>query len=135
AGYLEFNERLTPTGTIVSAAGTEWDFRDYCQIGVRRFNHCYVHLERDAAGMAMASLRHHGSGRAIDIVMDRSFSAVVVYTGDAMAEAPRRAFAIEPMTCATDSFNHPEWGLKRLLPQETFSGQYRIEHRRYSAGL
>lgn len=135
AGYLEFNERLTPTGTIVSAAGTDWDYRNYRPIGNRRFNHCYVHLERNAEGMATASLRHDGSGRAIDIVMDRSFSAVVVYTGDAIAEAPRRAFAIEPMTCASDAFNHPEWGLKRLLPQDTFSGQYRIKHRRHSAGL
>ena len=135
AGYLEFNEQLAPTGTIVSAAGTEWDFRDYRPIGNRRFNHCYVHLERDAAGMATVSLRHSGSGRAIDIVMDRSFSAVVVYTGDAIAEAPRHACAIEPMTCATDAFNHPEWGLKRLIPQETFAGYYRIRHRRHSAGL
>ena len=129
AGYLEFNERLAPTGTIVSAAGTEWDFRDYRPIGNRRFNHCYVQLDRDAEGMATASLRHTGSGRAIDIVMDCSFSAVVVYTGDAIAEAPRRAFAIEPMTCATDALNHPEWGLKRLAPDETFSGSYRVRSR------
>ena len=73
------------------------------RIGSRRFNHCYVQLERDAEGLATASLRHAGSGRVIDIVMDRSFSAVVVYTGDAIADAPRRALAIEPMTCATDA--------------------------------
>jgi len=60
--------------------------------------------------------------------MDRSFSAVVVYTGDAIAEVPRRAFAIEPMTCATDAFNHPEWGLKRLAPGETCTGRYLIRH-------
>ena len=79
--------------------------------------------------MATASLRHGENGRVIEIVMDRSFSAVVVYTGDAIAEAPRRAFAIEPMTCATDAFNHPEWGLKRLAPDETFSGHYRARCR------
>jgi len=129
SGYLEFNERLAPTGTIVSAAGTDWDYRDYRRIGNRRFNHCYVQFERDADGMATASLRHSGSGRVIDIVMDRSFSAVVVYTGDAIVDAPRRACAIEPMTCATDAFNHPEWGLKQLLPDETFSGRYRVRDR------
>lgn len=84
--------------------------------------------------MATASLRHVGSGRIIDIVMDRSFSAVVVYTGDAIADAPRRAFAIEPMTCATDAFNHPEWGVKRLVPEETFAGRYTVRHRRDTAG-
>lgn len=130
AGYLEFNERLVPTGTIIAAAGTDWDYRDYRPIDSRRFNHCYVQLERDAEGMATASLRHAGSGRIIDVVMDRSFSAVVVYTGDAIADAPRRALAIEPMTCATDAFNHPEWGLKRLVSEETFAGRYTVRHRR-----
>ena len=130
AGYVEFNERLAPTGSIIAAAGTEWDYRDYRRIGSSRFNHCYVQLERDVEGMATASLRHVGSGRVIDIVMDRSFSAVVVYTGDAIADAPRRALAIEPMTCATDAFNHPEWGLKRLVPEETFAGRYAVRHRR-----
>jgi len=133
-GYLEFNERLVPTGTIVAAAGTDWDYRDYRRIGSRRFNHCYVQLERDAEGMATASLRHAASGRIIDIVMDRSFSALVVYTGDAIADAPRRALAIEPMTCATDAFNHPEWGLKRLVPEETFAGCYIVRHHLDSVG-
>ena len=130
AGYVEFNERLAPTGTILDVTGTEWDFRNYRSVGSRRFNHCYVELERDEEGMATASLRHVGSDRAIDIVMDRSFSAVVVYSGDAITDAPRRALAIEPMTCATDALNHPEWGLKRLLPEESFAGRYLIRSRR-----
>jgi len=77
----------------------------------------------------MASLRHPTSGRAIDIAMDHAFSAVVVYTGDAITDAPRAALAIEPMTCASDAFNHPDWGLKRLVPEETFSAGYTVRHR------
>lgn len=129
AGYLEFNERLAPTGRVMDAKGTEWDYREFRCIGRRRFNHCYLELDRDAAGMATASLRHQENGRSIDVVMDRAFSAVVVYTGDAIADAPRRALAIEPMTCATDAFNHPDWGLKRLLPGETFTGSYTVRAR------
>lgn len=129
-GYVEFNERLVPTGNVFDVAGTEWDYRHYRSIGSRRFNHCYVDLERDEEGMATASLRHVERDRTIDIVMDRSFSAVVVYTGDAIADAPRRALAIEPMTCATDALNHPEWGLKRLLPDESFTGRYVVRLRR-----
>jgi aldose 1-epimerase len=113
-GYLEFNDRLTPTGTIIPAAGTEWDYREPSPVGDRRFNHCYVDLERDAQGLSRASLRHPKTGRTIELVMDRSFSAVVVYTGDAIPGAARQALAIEPMTCASDAFNHPEWGLTRL---------------------
>ncbi|MCC6140861.1 MAG: hypothetical protein IT389_09645 [Nitrospira sp.] len=129
AGVLEFNDKLTPTGNILPVAGTEWDCRAFRRIGGKKFNHCYVQLDRDAEGMATASLRHAASGRVIEVAMDRSFSAIVAYTGDAIADAPRRAFAIEPMTCASDAFNHPEWGLKRLAPGERFSGRYAIRHR------
>lgn len=129
SGYLEFNERLVPTGKILGVAGTPWDYLRLREIGRQRFNHCYVQFERDARGMATASLRHSASGRMTDITMDPAFSAVVVYTGDAIADAPRAAVAIEPMTCASDAFNHPEWRLKRLVPAETFSGRYCIRHR------
>lgn len=129
AAFLEFNDRLAPTGRIIDAAGTEWDYRKARPIGPRRFNHCYVRLERDAEGMATAALRDVTSGRLVEVVMDRVFSAVVVYTGDAIAGVPRRALAIEPMTCATDAFNHPAWGLKRLAPEETFTGRYLIRYR------
>lgn len=127
--YLEFNERLVPTGVILSVAGTPWDYRRFREIGRQRFNHCYVQLQRDAQGMAMVSLRNTARDRTIDMTMDQAFSAVVVYTGDAIADAPRAALAIEPMTCASDAFNHPEWGLKRLIPGETFSGRYHVRHR------
>lgn len=126
--YLDFNERLAPTGRIIPVAASEWDYRSARSIGARRFNHCYVQLEREADGSATVSLRHAGSGRRIDVVMDRSFSAVVIYSGDAIAGAARRALAIEPMTCATDAFNHPEWGLKQLPPGQIFSGRYTIRH-------
>lgn len=127
--YLEFNERLVPTGAILGVAGTPWDYRRFREIGRQLFNHCYIQLERDAQGMAIASLRHAARDRTIDITMDHAFSAVVVYTGDAIADAPRAALAIEPMTCASDAFNHPDWGLKRLVPGETFSGRYNVRHR------
>lgn len=130
AAFLEFNEQLAPTGTVLDAKGTGWDYRRFRTIDRQRFNHCYVQLERGADGMATATLRHPANDRAIDIVMDSAFSAIVVYTGDAIAEAPRAALAIEPMTCASDAFNHPEWGLKRLEPGETFLGNYQVRHRR-----
>ena len=129
AAYVEFNEQLVPTGKILSVTGTPWDYRRSRGIGHQRFNHCYVQLECDTQGMTTASLRHPSSGRVIDITMNQAFSAVVVYTGDAIADAPRAALAIEPMTCASDAFNHPEWGLKRLVPGETFSGHYTVRHR------
>ncbi|HEU4685073.1 MAG TPA: hypothetical protein VFS39_11290 [Nitrospira sp.] len=128
AAYLDF-EDLVPTGGVVRVEGTDWDFRDRRPIGIRRFNHCYVELQHDNRGLATASLRDPKTGRTVEIEMDRSFTAVVVYTGDAISDAPRRALAIEPMTCATDAFNHPEWGLTRLEPDEQCTGRYVIRHR------
>ena len=126
-GFLEFNERLVPTGTIYPVQNTPWDYRRFRPIARQRFNHCYVNLERDAEGIATASLRHISSNRTITITMDSAFSAVVAYTGDAIADAPRAALAIEPMTCASDAFNHPEWGLTRLVPGDTFSGCWGVD--------
>lgn len=129
SGYLEFNQQLAPTGTIVPVEGTEWDFRTLRSIGTRRFNHCYVSLQRDALGMATVSLQHPDTERAIDVVIDEAFRAIVVYTGDAIPGAARRAFAIEPMTCATDAFNHPDWGLISLAPGKMAEGCFLIRPR------
>ncbi|MFO0705537.1 MAG: hypothetical protein U0412_01680 [Nitrospira sp.] len=129
AGYLEFNERLAPTGRVISVSGSEWDCRVMRSVGGRRFNHCYLQLERNQDGLATASLRNPGNGRTIDVTMDQAFTAIVVYTGDAIPGHARQALAIEPMTCATDAFNHPEWGLTALAPGAAFSGRYRVTHR------
>ena len=126
-GFLEFNERLVPTGTIYPVSDTPWDYRRFRPIARQRFNHCYVNLERNTQGIATAALRHIPSNRTITITMDSAFSAVVIYTGDAIADAPRAALAIEPMTCASDAFNHPEWGLTRLAPGATFSGCWTVD--------
>jgi len=85
-----------------------------------------MRLQPDQDGSCRASLRNPKTGRTIAIGMDRAFTALVVYTGDAIASSPRRALAIEPMTCSTDAFNHPDWGLRVLSPGETYTGRYKV---------
>ena len=59
--------------------------------------------------------------------MDAAFDYVVFYSGDPLPAAHRRrSLAIEPMTCASDAFNHPEWGLVALVPGQTFSGAWGV---------
>ena len=128
AGYVEFNERLVPTGTILDVTESEGDYRRYRHIGSRRFNHCYVELERDEEGMATASLRHVENGRTIDIVMDRSFSAIVVYTGDAVVEPHGRALAIS-RDLRNGRVESPRLGLKTIASEEAFTGRYLIRSR------
>lgn len=125
--YLEFEPTLVPTGNLIDVAGTPFDFREFRRVGETRFNHCYTGLIRGADGLARAKLRNPETGRTVTVWMDDSFPYLVVYTGDAIPEPhARRALAIEPMTCATDAFNHPEWGLATPAPGETFQGRYGI---------
>jgi aldose 1-epimerase len=126
AHYLELADTLAPTGTLLPVDTTGFNVNEYRRIGAMRFNHCFVNLIRDGKGICTVPLRNPDTGRTISISMDRSFTSFVLYTGDAIHHAPRRALAVEPMTCASDAFNHPEWGLKRLEPAEEFSGAYRI---------
>jgi aldose 1-epimerase len=125
--YLEFESTLVPTGNLLPVGGTPYDFRDFRPVGATRFNHCYTGLLRDDDGMARARLRDPATGRTVTVWMDAAFRYLVVYTGDAIPEPhARRALALEPMTCATDAFNHPEWGLAVLSPGESFRGKFGI---------
>ncbi len=123
-GYLEFNEQLAPTGKVLSARERSGIIASFVPSANVDSTIVIWNSSANASGMATASLRHRESGRTIGCG-DGSCVLDGRYTGDAIADVPRRALAIEPMTCATDAFNHPDWGLKRLLPGETFGGSSR----------
>ncbi|MHB1262353.1 MAG: aldose epimerase family protein [Thermoplasmatota archaeon] len=113
---------LLPTGRVIDVpAGL--DFRQPRPVGPGRLNHCFTGLARDADGFARV-----GVG-GVELWMDSSFQYVVLYTGDALEADARRGLAIEPMTCATDAFNRPEWGLRVLNPGETMHGVWGIGRR------
>jgi aldose 1-epimerase len=124
--YLEMADTLAPTGTLLPVQATDFSADQYRRIGAMRFNQCFVNLIRNEAGICTVPLRNPDTGRTVSIEMDTSFTAFVLYTGDAIQQAPRRGLAIEPMTCASDAFNHPEWGLTRLAPGEVFCGAYKV---------
>ena len=58
---------------------------------------------------------------------DANFGYLMVFTGDALPDAPRRrtGLAVEPMTCAPDAFRSGD-GLLVLDPAETWSGRWGI---------
>jgi aldose 1-epimerase len=123
--FVEFGTDLLPTGRVLPVERTEWDYREWKPIASTRFNHCYTRLKRGADGLARAGLRL--AGREVIVWMDGSFDYLVVYSGDSIpAPHARRGLAIEPMTCATDAFNHPDWGLRVLKPGERFSGSWGV---------
>lgn len=93
-------EDLLPTGRLHSAATVPLRGRP----GQAQLNHCVTDLRRDGQGFARV--------QANDVVlwMDRAFTHLVLYSGDALGPDARCALALEPMTCGVDAFNGDSWG-------------------------
>lgn len=118
ACLVEF-DGLLPTGRVLDVPG-DLDFRAPRRVGGTRLNHCFTGLGRDADGFARVQVDD------VELWMDAAFRYLVLYTGDALGADARRALAVEPMTCATDAFNHPTWGLAVLEPGEGLAGTWGI---------
>jgi aldose 1-epimerase len=121
AKLVEF-EGLLPTGRVVDVPA-ELDLRRPRALGGLRLNHCFTGLARDADGFARVLVGD------VEVWMDGNFPYLVLYTGDALGTDARKGLAVEPMTCATDAFNHPEWGLRVLQPGATMQGTWGVAPR------
>lgn len=117
---VEFGDGLLPTGKVLDVP-LGLDFRHGRKVGPTALNHCLTGLVPDKDGFT----RVRAGG--VELWMDGNFPYIVLYTGDALGPNARKGIAVEPMTCATDAFNHPEWGLKALQPGETMSGTWGIQ--------
>ncbi len=127
ASRLEFGDALIPTGRILPLADTPYDFQTPRAIGDLKINTCYASPVRDADGNTRIRLTSAATGRGVEVWMDETFEYVVLYSGDPLEETHRRrALAIEPMSCGSDAFNHPEWGLVALAAGETFAGSWGV---------
>ncbi|MDQ2732268.1 MAG: hypothetical protein M3Y56_11460 [Armatimonadota bacterium] len=122
---LELNANLIPTGRVLPVEGTPLDFRKPRRIRSTAFNTCFLQPRRDEDGRLRIHLR--GDAGTVTVWMDGAFNYVVLYSGDPLPpEHRRRSLAIEPMTCGSDGFNHPEWGLAALEPGESFGGEWGV---------
>jgi aldose 1-epimerase len=118
--YLEVDARSIPLGSR-PVDGSEVDFRRPRAIGTARLDHAFTRLERDAAGVACALLRHEAG--EIRLWLDSSFEFVQVYTGDTLPDRTRQSVALEPMSCAPDAFNNGQ-GLLVLGPGESMRSRW-----------
>jgi len=124
--FLEF-ENLVPTGRVLSVEGTPFDFREPRLIEGTVINTCFLDPVRDADGLLRVRLDDPGTQRGLTVWMDAAFDFLVLYSGDPLPDSHRRrALAIEPMTCGSDAFNHPEWGLAVLDPGQALTGAWGI---------
>jgi aldose 1-epimerase len=122
-GMLEF-ENLIPTGKILPVDGTAFDFRSPRKIGATQLNTCFVNPICEQDGITRVRLSGD-DGKTTIIWTDSALNYVVLYSGDPLPEPHRRnSLAVEPMTCGSDGFNHPEWGLISLEPGASTSGSW-----------
>jgi aldose 1-epimerase len=123
--YLEYKD-LLPTGNVLPVAGSPFDFRESHAIGDVKFNTCFLNPVRDDDGHTRIHLSF-SENKSLTIWLDASFSYVVLYSGDPLPDDHRRkSLAIEPMTCGSDAFNHPAWGLMTLAPAQTLTATWGV---------
>jgi len=119
---LEFEE-LIPTGTILDVADASVDFRSARVIGAQVIDNCFVSPIGTKPVVCLT-----GKDLKVEVWMDvDAYPNCVLFTGDTLVEGrKRRALAIEPMSCASDGFNHPEWGLTRLSTGDVWVGTWGV---------
>ena len=124
--YLEYKD-LVPTGAVLPVAGSPYDFRQPRSVGGTALNTCFLQPARDGDGLLRVRLSDADTEKAVTVWMDAAFDYVVLYSGDPLPpDHSRRALAVEPMTCGSDAFNHPDWGLAVLSPGETLTGSWGV---------
>lgn len=112
---LQLDERLTPTGSVLPVAATQFDFRVERPIGATVLDTCYTGF--DEAWVELDGAR---------LWWDASHEFVQVFSGDTLSPQHRRhGLAVEPMSCPADAFNSGD-GLVVLEPRSEWSGDWGI---------
>ncbi|NBF41745.1 MAG: hypothetical protein GVY14_15150 [Spirochaetes bacterium] len=118
--FVEVDRDLLPTGARPPVSGGPLDYEQPKRVGAREID---IALER-------AGAPETGGART---VIERGDDAVVLeqslppfrYT-QLYIPPPRTSIAVEPVSAATDAFNRPELGLRRLGPGERIDGKVSV---------
>jgi aldose 1-epimerase len=117
---LEADARGIPTGVVCAVEGTDFDFRTPRRVGASVLDTAFTSLSAESDGITRISLAAPDGNRAVTVWMDATHPYAMIYSGDTLADVPRRrhGLAIEPMTCAPDAFNSG-LGLITLQPGDS----------------
>jgi len=121
---LQSDERGLPIDAQ-TVEGTEYDFRKFRRIDSTVLDHAFTDLERDHDGLARVELRDPDNKTQVSLWVDQSYSYLMLFTGDPLANVRRRSLAVEPMTCPPNAFRTGD-SLIRLEPGSSFAGTWGI---------
>ena len=121
---LQSDERGLPIDAQ-TVEGTEYDFRKFRRIDSTVLDHAFTDLERDHDGLARVELRDPDSKTQVTLWVDQSYSYLMLFSGDPLANVRRRSLAVEPMTCPPNAFRTGD-SLIRLEPGSSFAGTWGI---------
>ncbi len=125
--WMPTDERQIPTG-VEPVDGTRYDFRSARKIGEDRLDTAFSDLIRGSDGMARVRLTTADGARSVAVWLDQAYGYVMAYTGDTLADTPRRrrSLGVEPLTCAPNAFQTGQ-GLTVLEPGAQAISQWGIE--------
>ena len=123
--FVEVDRDLLPTGALPPVSGGPLDYAKPGRIGAREID---IALER--SGTTRTDAMQTEAARTI---VERGDDAIVLeqslppfrYT-QLYIPPQRTSIAVEPVSGATDAFNRPELGLRRLEPGERIGGRVTI---------
>ncbi len=108
--YVEVDSTLLPTGRTPSVEESSYDFRSPTGLGGADLD---IAVHKTALPLVIANESYR-----LELESSEAFPYWQLFT------APdRRSIAVEAVSAATDAFNRPSLGLKRLEPGETLRGR------------
>lgn len=112
--YVAVDEALLPTGEYPPVAGSSYDFRIIRAIASTEMD---VALHKAGNPVLLS-----GGGLTLEVRSSPLFTYWQVFTPE-----DRCSIAIEPVSAATNSFNHPELGLRTLTPSASIHGRIQVQ--------
>ena len=111
--YVEMDERLVPSGRLLTVEGSQYDFRRKKRIDSMVLDHGF----ENPAGY----MEYNCNGVNIKITQSELF----VYS-QVFVPPSRSSIALEPISAGTDAFNKPELGLRVLAPGAEAEGRISV---------
>ncbi|GEM_PF-203574 len=111
--YIETDEKQVPSGMMLPVRDTELDFRGGRPIGKLKIDHGFT----NPAGF----MECRNGGQTLRIEQSELFRYSQVFV-----PPDRNSVALEPISGATDAFNHPQLGLRILEPGKSVDGMVRV---------